>query len=513
MKGSTLYKTILFVFLILVFLFEYSKPHEFTWKPTYDKNDKEPFGSFVFDDVLSSSINGYKVTDKTFYQIYRDDSTASSNAFLITEDYLSLTETDIDYLYKLLHNGNKVMLCSDNFPYLLKDTLFFETNNNYYYSYFNQFKRANYVRDSIFMGRDTLNPELIYEVYPEFHNTNIIPGISGTVYVSEEDSVVLTANEYYDNHYEYDTADEEDTGSSIVDSLAVDSILKELENYQENNVSDGLTDNSDKDFEASDSKACSETDDSIIEVETTEEKSKYKSKSIFRPINCDSVNILVWNKDRKPLVIQVFIGKGELYIVSTPFMFTNFSILDGTNASYAFRLLSHMKDKQITRIEAYGAHGDHTTKAATPLRYVLSETPLRWAVYTTLILIILFMIFTAKRRQRIIPVVVAPPNRSLGFMHLISNLYYQRHSNDEIMRMKYLYFRNDVKRMTGIDLTNDSQNDREYGQLSEKTGIETGFIRRSLNRIKRQQTYDSLPDIQLKENIDDLNKIRNALKY
>ncbi len=35
-----------------------------------------------------------------------------------------------------------------------------------------------------------------------------------------------------------------------------------------------------------------------------------------------------------------------------------------------------------------------------PFRYFLAHEPLRWALYLTMITIILFMIFTAKRRQR-----------------------------------------------------------------------------------------------------------------
>ena len=67
MKGSRLYLMFLFVFLVLVFIAELMAPHQFKWEPTYDKQDRDPFGSFVFDDVLSSSISNYTVENKTFY--------------------------------------------------------------------------------------------------------------------------------------------------------------------------------------------------------------------------------------------------------------------------------------------------------------------------------------------------------------------------------------------------------------------------------------------------------------
>lgn len=61
-----------------------------------------------------------------------------------------------------------------------------------------------------------------------------------------------------------------------------------------------------------------------------------------------------------------------------------------------------------------------------PFRYLLAHQPLRWALYLTMITIILFMIFTAKRRQRAIPVIQEPANKSLEFTELIGTLYFQK---------------------------------------------------------------------------------------
>jgi hypothetical protein len=225
---------------------------------------------------------------------------------------------------------------------------------------------------------------------------------------------------------------------------------------------------------------------------------------------CDSTEILVWDKEGNPLVIRAFIGKGEIFLVSTPLMFTNYNILDGNNASYVFRLLSYMKDKPLIRIEAYGNHSD---EPQTPLRYIISEPPLRWAIYSIIILLILFMIFTAKRRQRVIPVVESPPNRTLGFMQLISNLYYQNHDNSEILKMKHQYFCSEVKSLIGIDLQDGIANESDYIRLAEKTGTDVEDISTLLKNIQRCISYSDTDDAQLKENIDKMNelllKIRN----
>ena len=476
MKGSRLYLIVLFAFLMIVFLFEYMSPHKFVWTPTYDKNDKEPFGSYVFDDVLSSSIEDYSVTNKTLYQILQEDSTISQHAFLLTEERLTFSEVDIESLYKLIHLGNQVMICTRDFPYSLEDTLCFEVEYKNYYPPLNVYIQEQRNRDSIFFGVDTLNPEYIFEIYPYFHPVSITTGKSKWIKTIDDETTPDNKNFIDDD-------------KAIEDNMVI-------ENEEDLNNETNIRDEMDTDYEIN--------EDTIIKTVNTE-----TGKRQFVPINCDSMKVLVWNNKNEPLVIHTFLGKGELFLVTTPLMFTNYGILDGNNASYAFRLLSYMKDKPLFRIEAYGKHGD---KPQTPLRYVLSEPPLRWALYSTIILLISFMAFASRRRQRIIPVVNAPPNRSLEFMQLISNLYYQKHNNGEILKMKHTYFCAEVKSLIGIDIQENATNEQEYKRLTEKTGLEFDYIRGLLKNIQMALFKPEVDDIQLKQYIDGMSHLLKVLK-
>ena len=448
MKGSRIYLLFLVAFLIIVFLVEYMAPHQFVWEPTYDKNDKEPFGSYVFDDVLSSSIDDYSVVNKTFYQLYQEDSSLSSCAFLLTENSLDFYATDVEYLYKFIHLGNQVMLCSDNFPYLLTDTLRFSLSYERYTSFFEKNLLKNIDRDSIFFGTDTLNPELIFEVFPQVHPVRIKKGEKGE------------RGERGEKGEKGERGEKGEKGER-----------GEMGEMEENG-----------------------------EVGEAWEMGEM-GKKVFA-VNCDSMEILVWDNENKPLVLRAFIGKGELFIVTTPLMFTNFGLLDGTNASYVFRLLSFLKYRPLIRIEAYGKHGE---KPYSPLRYILSEAPLRWATYSILLLLLLFMFFTAKRRQRIIPVLNVPPNRTLGFMQLISNLYYQKHDNLEILKMKYMYFCSEVKNQIGVELYDRVPDESDYQRLVEKTGLEKDFINLLLQNIRLAVYREEVNDLQLQQYVDGMN--------
>jgi hypothetical protein len=464
MKGSQLYIIAITAFIILVFLFELAAPKKFSWNPTYDKNDREPFGSYVFDDVLSSSIEDYQVIDKTFFQIWEEDSTVSGKAFLLTEDRFDFSGTDVNHLFKLLHNGNQVMICLDSYSYL-EDTLHIGveyTRNSISFNEYLESERK--LRDSIFSGKDTLHYERIYAVYPFVHTATLRPGKEVTLYAGDSFRHKTTPRQpsrrpgKEEELYAGDTVFFDKSGEDILDS---DSI---------------------------------ETDSQF----TTE----------WRPVAGDLIDTLVRDRRGKPLAVRIQIGKGEIYVVSTPLMFTNFGILDEQNASYVFRLLSYMKGKPLIRIEAYGDHG---TEPSTPLRFLLVTPPLRWAIYTAILLILLFMIFTAKRRQRIIPVVESPPNRTLGFIRLISGLFYSRHDNAEILKTKYSVFCSDIKQKTGVDLLDDKRDDGDFARLAEKTGMSENEIKALIKEFRLIPYQYDVPDHQMKELMDKMNQIRNQM--
>jgi hypothetical protein len=449
MKGNQLYIAVIVVFIILVFLFELAAPQKFNWKPTYDKYDREPFGSYVFDDVLSSSIDDYRVVNKTFFQIWEEDSAAAPKAFLLTENRFDFSGTDINHLFKLLYNGNQIMICTDYLPRSLQDTLNIVDIENleHTYSLERYLENNQKQRDSIFLVTDTLGNKKIYEVYPFVHPSTIRIGKWEKSY--NKDTTYYNKDTVYSDNYPKNALKH--------DSIKIDS--------------------------------------------------SYSTQ--WRPMKSDSVDTLANNKHGRTLAVKIPVGKGELFIVSTPLMFTNFGILDDQNAAYIFGLLSHMKGKPFVRIEAYGNHDE---KPAIPLRYLLITPPLRWAVYTAILLILLFMIFTAKRRQRIIPVVETPPNRTLGFIQLISSLFYSRHDNAEILKTKYSVFCSVIKQKTGVDLLDNKHDDSHFSRLAEKIGMPEDEIKQLIKEFRMIPYQYDVPDDQLKELADKMNGIRNQEK-
>lgn len=174
------------------------------------------------------------------------------------------------------------------------------------------------------------------------------------------------------------------------------------------------------------------------------------------------------DKRKETVVAMTYpVGKGEIIIVSTPLLFTNYGMLDNDNADYLFRYLNRMKELPVVRTEAYmKLPGTEES----PFRYFLSQRSLRWALYLTMLVLVLSMIFTARRRQRVIPVVREPENKNLEFTELIGTLYYQKKNHTDLVIKKFVYFAENLRRNYQIDVEDDSNDETLARLIALKTG-------------------------------------------
>ena len=211
-----------------------------------------------------------------------------------------------------------------------------------------------------------------------------------------------------------------------------------------------------------------------------------------------------------PVAMSVSWGKGEVILASTPLLFTNYGVLDGKNAAYLFRILSQMGGFPIVRTEGYMKETAQVQMS--PFRYFLSQPPLRWALYLSMVSILLFMIFTARRKQRAIPVIREPENKSLEFAELIGTLYYQKKDHADLVRKKYLYFAEELRREIQVDVEEVAEDERSFGRIARKTGMEAGEIAAFIREV-RPVVYGgrSISEEEMKRLIDRMNEIINHI--
>lgn len=200
--------------------------------------------------------------------------------------------------------------------------------------------------------------------------------------------------------------------------------------------------------------------------------------------------LLDYQKAEKRVIAVSFpVGRGELILVASPLLLTNYSMLSGDSHRFIARLMGRVKHLPVIRTESYMAITAHSEQS--PLYVLLQRPPLRWAIYLTMLTLLLFCFFTARRRQRPIPIITKPRNGNMEFTQLIGTLFYQQHDNPALLARKLTYTTDELRREAGIDL-NDPPAD----------------LKPLISEI-REAAYGDAPlsDEQLKDYIDQLDHL------
>lgn len=430
MKSSRNFLFAMLVLFVLFCLLQVNLPKKFVWSPTFSHVDKQPFGCFVFDSVLTQSLpNGYHVTKKTFFQLDQEHAKEKISVLMVV-DQQNLKQLDVKYLCNIARRGGKVMVVASSsfddgrntdtvvvdelertFKVRIEDGMYFSLRG----ILAGLKAHDNDMYDTIYWN----NRETMYaaQSYRMFYNM-----VGGTLFVDSVPKVKRLAYTLSTAGYDYK-----------LDSLYVG------------------------DFTGFDT--------IVDEKERIERIDTFAIKKV-------------------PTAVSVPYGKGEVIFVSSPLLFTNYGMLEGNTFVYIFRLMSYLADLPVYRTEAYVKTDAMLVAEQSPFREFIKRPPLRWALYLSLLGVVLFMIFTARRRQRVIPIISKPANRSLEFIQLIGTLYYQRKDHVDLVRKKFKLFAEELRKTAGVDISDVNTDDREYLLLAEKTGMNSDRLKKVIRQIR-----------------------------
>lgn len=430
MKSSRNFLFAMLVLFVLFCLLQVNLPKKFVWSPTFSHVDKQPLGCFVFDSVLTQSLpNGYHVTKKTFFQLDQEHAKEKISVLMVV-DQQNLKQLDVKYLCNIARRGGKVMVVASGS---------FDDGRN---------------ADTVVVDELERTFKVRIEDGTYFSLRGILAGLKAhdndmydTIYWNNRET--MYAAQSYRMFY-----------NMVGGTLFVDSVpkVKRLAytlstagyDYRHDSLYVG-------DFTGFDT--------IVDEKERIERIDTFAIKKI-------------------PVAVSVPYGKGEVIFVSSPLLFTNYGMLEGNTFVYIFRLMSYLADLPVYRTEAYVKTDAMLVAEQSPFREFIKRPPLRWALYLALLGVVLFMIFTARRRQRVIPIMSKPANRSLEFIQLIGTLYYQRKDHVNLVRKKFKLFAEELRKTAGVDISDVNTDDSEYLLLAEKTGMNSDRLKKVIRQIR-----------------------------
>lgn len=370
MKGQIKYFIPLAAVIVIVFLVELTSPPEIDWTPSFTKQEKAPYGSYILHDILPQLFPEAEI-DVAIHPAYNELplytlGSGWRGSYLVVNNTFDVTELDTRSIFEFADSGHTVFIAAEHFGESFADSLGFET-----YTGFGS-------------GDDSVEVNLVNPTLKSERSYRYAPN----------------TNDYFFSHF--------DSSRSVV--LGVD------------------------------------------------------------------------GKGR-PNFISMQRGNGRIILSSFPYAFTNYNLLAGNNAEYVYKALSYLPEGNLIWDEYYKAG---RVIVNSPFRYVLSHASLRWAYFTAIAGVVLFMIFMGKRRQRIIPVIKPLPNTTLEFVNTVAQLYYQHGDHKNLAEKKITYFLEHVRSAYGVNAKERSE--ELYRMIAARAGTEVESVRSIFNYIDRIET-------------------------
>lgn len=157
-----------------------------------------------------------------------------------------------------------------------------------------------------------------------------------------------------------------------------------------------------------------------------------------------------------PNFVRMQVESGRVFFHTNPILFTNYYFVNAQGFEYLTKVFAHLDGERIywdrkssvpENPSLFNRRPENNLSAQrNPMEYVYSQPALRMAWYLMLVLGLLYVLFRAKRRQRIIPIIEPNRNTSLEFVQTISRLYFQQQDHKSILLKQMQQFLSHLRR-------------------------------------------------------------------
>lgn len=197
---------------------------------------------------------------------------------------------------------------------------------------------------------------------------------------------------------------------------------------------------------------------------------------------------LLVHDDGVPLLLKMTCGKGEIYYCNSPMMFTNYFLLHKKNYRFFNEFIheTEIDSRHIIWDEYYRKQKSPENEGSTLARVlgiIHQYPPLKWAFYTFLVGLGLFVSIYYRRTLKQVAVIPPLKNSALGFTNVLSNLYWNRQDHAAIAHKivqhlhEYLY--------TKFQIYNKDVTLENLLKITQKTNVDELVIKDILRQIEQ----------------------------
>lgn len=232
----------------------------------------------------------------------------------------------------------------------------------------------------------------------------------------------------------------------------------------------------------------------------------------------DSLSALGSNTEDKWNFVKINYGKGQIYLHSNPYLFTNIMMMRRDGFQYAENVLKHIPPGRVQwdryNLQWHYEYDDFSDgdgggeERRSILEFIIQNPPLLWAFLILVAGAILYALFKGKRMQKIIPAVESKDNMSLQYINTLSSLYLQEKKHNKLIRLKEKTFLNFIAEHYYI------QSNKADEKFIEKVAVKSQVPKEKIveifelfNELEQSSVVSDQALIQLHQKIENFYKI------
>jgi len=198
-----------------------------------------------------------------------------------------------------------------------------------------------------------------------------------------------------------------------------------------------------------------------------------------------------------PNLIEQKIGEGKLVLHSTPLVFTNYHFRNDSVFNYVNGLISRVDGNTYYYLEPGTASSPSEGPAIgeSPLKFILAHEPLKWAWYITIILALLYIINSMRRKQRAIPVILLPENQTSAYLDMVYGLFRKEGNHRDIVQSQVRLLQSFLRNR--YNLNANKLNDDFYELASAKLKLDKNYLEHFFKQLERTRYNSTLNDSEL----------------
>ena len=212
-----------------------------------------------------------------------------------------------------------------------------------------------------------------------------------------------------------------------------------------------------------------------------------------------------------PNFVKVKVGKGSLFLHTSPNMFYNYQIKRLHGYKYAEFVLNELPaDRDVYMLELgrlsdnYGNYdvdeqeGDGEKEDDSYLKLIFQESNLvdRFCLLSILG-VILFVIFRSKRTRPIVPFIEPKKDMTMAFAETITSIYFAKRNPYGLLQVQRKNFYSTIQKHFFVDLQR-REGDRALQVLAEKSNRRVDEIKDLLRRLETKEAF-SVNDLYVTE--------------